>query len=126
MPELVYANLDEAFGRSEADEEIQDLLQGSQGLNLALHYLSGAINFDPVVLWLTKTGFPNCLVRCFITNVDRTFRNTNMLIWHKELWLIDHGASLYFHHSWTNWESTHKVLCTDKRSCIIASSFFFA
>mgnify|MGYP000290972366 FL=1 len=102
MPELVFANLDEAFGRTEADEEIQDLLQGSQGLNLALHFLSGAINFDPVVdsalasqiVWLDA----------FITNVDRTFRNTNMLIWHKELWLIDHGASLYFHHSWTNWE----------------------
>jgi hypothetical protein len=57
-----------------------------------------------------------------ITNVDRTFRNT--ICWSaQELWLIDHGASLYFHHSWTNWKSTHKVLCTDKRSCIIASSF---
>jgi len=105
MPELVFANLDEAFGRSEGDEEIQDLLQGSQGLNLALHYLSGAINFDPVVTLVDpKLASQIVWLDAFITNVDRTFRNTNMLIWHKELWLIDHGASLYFHHSWTNWE----------------------
>ena len=106
MPELVYANLDEVFGRSEADEEIQDLLQGSQGLNLALHYLSGAINFDPVVTVVdAKLASQIVWLDAFITNVDRTFRNTNMLIWHKELWLIDHGASLYFHHSWTNWKT---------------------
>ncbi|MFV8369680.1 HipA family kinase [Flavobacterium sp. LB2R40] len=106
MPELVFANLDEAFGRSEGDEEIQDLLQGSQGLNLALHYLSGAINFDPVVTVVDpKSASKIVWLDAFITNVDRTFRNTNMLIWHKELWLIDHGASLYFHHSWTNWRT---------------------
>ena len=105
IPELVYANLDEAFGRTEADEEIQDLLQGSQGLNLALHFLSGAINFDPVVTVVdAKLASQIVWLDTFITNVDRTFRNTNMLIWHKELWLIDHGASFYFHHSWTNWE----------------------
>jgi hypothetical protein len=105
IPELVYANLDEAFGRTEADEEIQDLLQGSQGLNLALHFLSGAINFDPVVTVVdAKKASQIVWLDAYITNVDRTFRNTNMLIWHKELWLIDHGASLYFHHSWTNWE----------------------
>jgi hypothetical protein len=105
IPELVYANLDEAFGRTEADEEIQDLLQGSQGLNLALHFLSGAINFDPVVTVVDANKASQIVwLDAFITNVDRTFRNTNMLIWHKELWLIDHGASLYFHHSWINWE----------------------
>jgi hypothetical protein len=105
MPELVFAHLDEAFGRSEADEEIQDLLQGSQGLNLALHYLSGAINFDPVVTQVdAKLASQIVWLDAFITNVDRTFRNTNMLLWKKELWLIDHGASLYFHHSWTTWE----------------------
>ncbi|SEA32654.1 hypothetical protein SAMN05443667_103257 [Flavobacterium gillisiae] len=105
IPVLVYANLDEAFGRTEADEEIQDLLQGSQGLNLALHFLSGAINFDPVVTVVdAKLASQIVWLDAFITNVDRTFRNTNMLIWHKELWLIDHGASFYFHHSWTNWE----------------------
>lgn len=105
MPELVFANLDEAFGRTEADEEIQDLLQGSQGLNLALHYLSGAINYDPVVTVVeAKLASQIVWLDAYITNVDRTFRNTNMLMWHKELWLIDHGACLYFHHSWNNWE----------------------
>ncbi|PZR07628.1 MAG: aminotransferase class I and II [Flavobacterium psychrophilum] len=103
VPELVFANLDEAFGRTEADEEIQDLLQGSQGLNLALHYLSGAINFDPVVTAVdAKMASQIVWLDAYITNVDRTFRNTNMLIWHKELWLIDHGASFYFHHSFSD------------------------
>ncbi|SNR56509.1 HipA family kinase [Flavobacterium sp. ov086] len=109
LPELVFANLDEAFGRSEGDEEIQDLLQGSQGLNLALHFLSGAITFDPVVTTVdAKLASQIVWLDAYITNVDRTFRNTNMLIWHKELWLIDHGACLYFHHSWNNWEQHAK------------------
>src|SRR3954470_2301711 len=103
VPELVLANLDTAFGRTEPDEEIQDLLKASAGLNLALHYLSGAITYDPVVndidakLTSQIVWFDN-----LITNVDRTARNTNMLIWHQELWLIDHGAALYFHHAWQN------------------------
>lgn len=109
IPELVFANLDEAFGRTEADEEIQDLLQGSQGLNLALHFLSGAINFDPVVTVVdARMASQIVWLDAYITNVDRTFRNTNMLLWHKELWLIDHGASFYFHHSWMNWEQHAK------------------
>lgn len=109
VPELVFANLDEAFGRTEADEEIQDLLQGSQGLNLALHYLSGAINFDPVVTTLdAKMASKIVWLDAYITNVDRTFRNTNMLIWRKDLWLIDHGASLYFHHSFSDPEGHAK------------------
>ena len=104
VPEIVFANLDEAFGRTEPDEEIQDLLKASVGLNLALHYLSGAITFDPSItavdpLLASKIVWLDCL----LMNVDRTVRNTNMLTWHKELWLIDHGASLYFHHSWDNW-----------------------
>jgi len=105
VPEIVFANLDTAFGRSEPDEEIQDLLKASVGLNIGLHYLSGSITFDPVVnkvdgllssriVWLDS----------LLTNVDRTARNTNMLFWNKELWLIDHGAALYFHHSWDNWQ----------------------
>ncbi len=103
-PELVFAELDEAFGRTEADEEIQDLLKSSQGINLALHYLSGAINFDSLVTQVDAlTASKIVWLDAFITNVDRTFRNTNMLIWHKELWLIDHGAALYFHHGWTDW-----------------------
>ena len=81
MPELVFANLDAAFGRSEGDEEIQDLLQGSQGLNLALHFLSGAITFDPVVTKLsTELASQIVWLDAFITNLDRTFWNTNMWI----------------------------------------------
>lgn len=109
IPELVFANLDEAFGRTEADEEIQDLLQGSQGLNVALHFLSGAITFDPVVTTVdAKKASTIVWLDAFITNIDRTFKNTNMLMWQRELWLIDHGACLYFHHSWTTWETHAK------------------
>lgn len=105
MPELVFVNLDEAFGRTEADEEIQDLLKFSVGLNLALHYLQGAITFDPTVTVVEpKLASQIVWLDALLTNVDRTARNTNMLMWHKELWLIDHGAALYFHHSMDNWE----------------------
>lgn len=105
VPELVFANLDEAFGRSEGDEEIQDLLKGSRGLNLALHFLSGALTFDPVVTQVDETLASKIVwLDAFTTNIDRTVKNTNMLIWHKELWLIDHGATFYFHHSWGDWQ----------------------
>jgi len=109
VPEIVFANVDPAFGRTEPDEEIQDLLKFSEGLNLALHYLSGAINFDPVVnkvdgLLASQIVWLDAL----LMNVDRTARNTNLLMWRKELWLIDHGASLYFHHSWNTWETHAK------------------
>jgi hypothetical protein len=104
MPELVFAQLDEAFGRTEGDEEIQDLLQASTGLNLALHYLSGSVTFDPTATVVDPALASRIVwLDCLLNNVDRTAKNTNMLIWHKELWLIDHGASLYFHHSWNNW-----------------------
>ena len=105
VPELVFIELDEAFGRTEADEEIQELLQKSRGLNLGLHFLSGALNFDPNTQEVdAKLASQVVWLDAFITNVDRTFRNTNLLLWHKELWLIDHGAAFYFHHSWENWE----------------------
>ena len=105
LPEIVFANLDEAFGRTEPDEEIQDLLKASVGLNLALHYLSGAITYDPAVTKLDETQASQIVwLDCLLMNMDRTARNTNMLLWHKELWLIDHGAALYFHHSWQNWQ----------------------
>jgi hypothetical protein len=104
IPEIVFANLDEAFGRTEPDEEIQDLLKASVGLNLGLHYLSGSITFDPAVTNIAPELASKIVwLDCLLTNVDRTSRNTNMLIWYKELWLIDFGASLYFHHSWHNW-----------------------
>ena len=105
IPEIVFAELDTAFGRTEPDEEIQDLLKASVGTNLALHYLSGAITFDPVVTKPdAKISSQIVWLDNLITNVDRTPRNTNMLIWRKESWLIDHGASLYFHHSWQSWK----------------------
>lgn len=109
VPELVFATLDAAFGRMEGDEEIQDLLKASAGLNLGLHYLSGAITYDPLV---TKTDFQLASdivwLDSLLLNVDRTARNTNMLWWHKELWLIDHGAALYFHHSWHDWQNPER------------------
>jgi len=105
VPELVFAELDEAFGRTEPDEEIQDLLKASTGLNLALHYLSGSITYDPNVTTLDpKLASSIVWLDCLIMNVDRTARNTNMLSWNRELWLIDHGASFYFHNSWEGWQ----------------------
>lgn len=99
VPEIVFAGLDECFGRMEGDQEIQDLLRASEGLNLGLHYLSGAITFDSLVTTIdAKLASQLVWFDCLITNVDRTVRNTNMLMWHRELWLIDHGASFYFHH----------------------------
>ena len=103
VPEIVFATIDEAFGRTEPDEEIQDLLKASVGLNLGLHYLSGSITFDPAVTTIDPLLASKIVwLDCLITNMDRTVRNTNMLWWHKELWLIDHGASLYFHHNFQN------------------------
>jgi len=105
VPEIVFANIDSAFGRTEPDEEIQDLLKASVGLNLALHYLSGAISFDPTVTVVDEILSSQIVwLDCLLTNMDRTVRNTNMLWWHKELWLIDHGACLYFHHNPQNWQ----------------------
>jgi len=106
VPEIVFAELDSAFGRTEPDEEIQDLLKASVGLNLGLHYLSGAISFDPLVTPVDADLASSIVwLDCLLMNVDRTSNNTNMLVWNKELWLIDHGASLYFHYSPENWET---------------------
>ena len=109
VPELVFAELDEAFGRTEGDEEIQDLLKASQGLNLALHFLAGAITFDPAVTTVEPELASQIVwLDAFLTNIDRTVKNTNMLLWRKELWLIDHGSCLYFQHSWDHWEKHAK------------------
>lgn len=105
VPEIVFAELDSAFGRTEPDEEIQDLLKASVGLNLGLHYLSGAISFDPIVTHVDpKLASAIVWLDSYLMNVDRTSNNTNMLVWNKELWLIDHGASLYFHYSPADWQ----------------------
>ncbi len=109
VPEIVLANLDSAFGRTEPDEEIQELLRKSEGLNLGIHYLAGAISFDPAVHSPTTLIASQIVwLDALLTNVDRTARNTNMLNWKKELWLIDHGAALYFHHAGEGWEEQAK------------------
>lgn len=103
VPELVFLYLDQAFGITEPDEEVQDLLRNSEGLNLGLHFLNGSATFDPKVNTVDPlTASKLVWLDAFLTNVDRTRLNPNMMIWNNELWLIDHGASLYFHHSWRN------------------------
>jgi hypothetical protein len=103
VPELVFVALDPEIAKTEPDPEIQDLIRASGGLNLGLDYLPGSVMFDPVadkpdadlasrIVWFDA----------YVTNVDRTPRNANMLMWHRKLWLIDHGAALYFHHAWTD------------------------
>jgi hypothetical protein len=106
VPEIVFIELDPALARTEPDPEIQSLIQASAGLNLALDYLPGSVMFDPVVSQ-PDAGLASAIVwfDAFVTNVDRTARNTNMLMWHRQLWLIDHGAALYFHHSWDNYQA---------------------
>lgn len=122
VPEIVFANLDAAFGRTEPDEEIQDLLKASAGLNIALHYLSGAIMFDPVTTTINAELASKIVwFDCFVANVDRTVRNTNMLMWHKELWLIDHGASLYFHHTWQSFEEQAQRSFTQVKDHVLLS-----
>src|ERR1700752_1227368 len=109
VPELVFVNLDPEIAKTEPDPEIQDLIRASGGLNLGLDYLPGSVMFDPVadqpdsdlasrIVWLDA----------YVTNVDRTPRNANMLMWHRKVWLIDNGASLYFHHSWTDMDQRAK------------------
>ena len=106
VPEMVKMEVDAALGRNEADPEIRDLLRASVGLNLAVDYLPGAAMFDAAadrvdadlaseIVWFDS----------LVTNVDRTPRNPNLLWWHKVLYLIDHGAALYFHHNWPSLET---------------------
>jgi hypothetical protein len=101
VPEIVFMELPVELARTEPDPEIQSLIRASAGLNLALDYLPGSITFDPLV-YETDTDLASAIVwfDAFVCNVDRTARNVNMLLWHRRLWLIDHGAALYFHHDW--------------------------
>jgi len=106
VPELVFMQLDDSFSKTEPDEEIQDLLKFSVGLNLGLHFLSSAITYDPLVSVADPLSASKVvLLDSMISNIDRTAKNTNLLNWKNELWLIDHGASLYFHHNWETWEN---------------------
>ncbi|MFZ4260872.1 HipA family kinase [Sphingobacterium sp. HJSM2_6] len=105
VPEMVFADLDEGFGRTEPDEEIQDLLKFSVGQNLGVSFLNGAITFDLNADFISEEEASKIVwLDALLMNVDRTVKNTNMLMWNREVWLIDHGAALYFHHSWDNWE----------------------
>lgn len=100
MPELVFADLHEDLARTEPDPEIFSLIKSSAGLNLAIDYLPGSLTFDPLVQKISAELASRIVwFDAYVTNVDRTPRNTNLLMWHRRLWLIDHGASLYAHHS---------------------------
>ena len=105
VPEIVFMELPGELARTEPDPEIQSLIRASAGLNLALDYLPGSITFDPL-LYKPDADLASAIVwfDAFVCNVDRTARNVNMLLWHRRLWLIDHGAALYFHHDWKTWD----------------------
>ncbi len=109
VPEIVLVELNSDLARTEADPEISDLIKSSSGLNLALDYLPGSVMFNPVAdMPDDKLSASIVWFDAFISNVDRTIKNTNMLMWHRNLWLIDHGASLYFHHNWNNYLETSR------------------
>jgi hypothetical protein len=103
VPEIVFVELPAELARTEPDPEIQSLIAASAGLNIGLDYLPGSVTFDPLV-FVPDARLASAVVwfDAFVCNVDRTVRNVNMLLWHRRLWLIDHGASLYFHHAWTS------------------------
>jgi hypothetical protein len=105
VPIIVFVDLDEDMARTEPDPEIKSLIKASAGLNIGLDYLPGAAMFDPLVERVDG-GLASKIVwfDCYVTNVDRTARNTNLLMWHRRLYLIDHGAALYFHHSWDQYQ----------------------
>jgi hypothetical protein len=105
VPEIVFAEVDRDLARTEPDPEIHALIHDSAGLNLALDYLPGSVTYDPVV-HAPPAELASRIVwfDALVTNVDRTVRNTNLLMWHRRLWLFDHGATLYFHHA-TGWEA---------------------
>ena len=104
VPEIVFVELDAGLARTEGDPEIQDLIKNSDGLNLAFDYLPGSVMFNPAADLLDEHLAASILwFDAYVSNVDRTIRNTNMLMWHHRLYLIDHGASLYFHYTWDKW-----------------------
>ena len=106
VPEIVLVEVDEALGRNEPDYEIRQLLKASPGLNLALDYLPGSTMFDPAARDTAPADEASLMVwfDAFTQNVDRTPRNANLLVWHRKLYPIDHGAALFFHHDWNNME----------------------
>ena len=108
VPDLALIELDAAFGRTEPDPEIQDILRSSHGLNVGLRYLEGAFPYDPVAtpdLVSPELAADLVWFDAYTTNVDRTPRNPNLLIWQRALQLIDHGAAIYVHHNWSNFDA---------------------
>jgi len=99
-PELVAIDLSEAIARYEADEEVQDLLKASVGLNLGVDFLPGSFGFDSSIEVDRETAGRILWLDAYVANVDRSWRNPNLLVWHGNVWAIDHGAALYFHHAW--------------------------
>ncbi|GAA4381476.1 HipA family kinase [Nocardioides caricicola] len=99
-PQLVALDLDPDIARYEADEEVQDLLNRSPGLNLGIDFLPGAFGFDSHTSAGSEVAARVLWLDAFTANVDRSWRNPNLLVWHGDLWVIDHGAALYFHHAW--------------------------
>jgi HipA-like protein len=110
VPEIVFMDLDPALARSEPDSEIRALVLASAGLNLGIDYLPGALTYDPLVAPAVAADFASWVVwfDAYCSNVDRTVRNTNMLLWHRAIYLIDHGAALYFHHDWGDYLASSK------------------
>ncbi|HEX4065165.1 MAG TPA: HipA family kinase [Acidobacteriaceae bacterium] len=106
VPEIVFAEIDPVLGRNEPDAEIRQLLKASAGLNLALDYLPGSTMFDAAARDTAPPDEASLLVwfDAFVLNVDRTPRNANLLVWHRRLYPIDHGAALFFHHNWPSRE----------------------
>jgi len=101
VPELVITHLDPVVARAEPDEEVQELIKASAGANLGMDYLPGALGYDPVAHPVDAELASRTLAfDAFVENVDRSWRNPNLLSWHGGMWLIDHGATLYFHHNW--------------------------
>ena len=109
VPELVFVVLDPEIAKTEPDPEIQDLIRASGGLNLGMDYLPGSVMYNPVADELDSDLASRIVwFDAYVTNPDRTSRNANLLMWHRKLWLIDHGAALFFHHAWTNMEDREK------------------
>ena len=107
VPDIVLIDFDSALSRNEPDAEIRQLLKASTGLNVALDYLPGSTMFDPAARDAAPSPEASLLVwfDAFVLNVDRTPRNANLLVWHRKLYPIDHGAALFFHHNWPARES---------------------
>lgn len=122
VPELVFIEVDAGLGRNDPDYEIRHLLQSSVGLNLALDYLPGSTMFDPAARDKAPAELASMAVwfDAFVTNIDRTASNPNLLLWHKALYFIDHGAALYFHHNWQSLDQmTHSAFAAVKKHLLL-------